>query len=48
MTLLNGEARWLSTANGSYLPCAITIEAIRTATGLQQLGVARQRWWWGS
>jgi hypothetical protein len=41
MTLLNGETRWLSTANGSYLICAMTIEAICAVTGLQKLGVAR-------
>jgi hypothetical protein len=46
MTLRSRETRWLSTANGSYLPCAITIEAICAATGLQKLGVARQRWSW--
>jgi hypothetical protein len=45
MTLRNGETRWLSTANGSYLICAMTIEAICAVTGLQKLGVARQRLW---
>ena len=45
MTLRNGETRWLSTANGSYLICTMTIEAICAVTGLQKLGVARQRWW---
>jgi hypothetical protein len=45
MMLLNGETRWLSTANGSYLICATTIEAICAITGLQKLGVARHRWW---
>jgi len=44
MTLRNGETRWLSTANGSYLICAMTIEAICAVTGLQKLGIARQRW----
>jgi hypothetical protein len=39
MTLLNGETRWLSTANGSYLIHATTIEAICAVTGLQNLGV---------
>jgi hypothetical protein len=28
MILRNGETRWLSTANSSYLICAMTIEAI--------------------
>ena len=41
MTLRNGETRWLSTANGSYLICAMTVEAICAVTGLQNLGVAR-------
>lgn len=41
MTLLNGETRWLGTANGSYLICSMTIEAICAVTGLQKLGVAR-------
>jgi hypothetical protein len=41
MTLRNGKTRWLSTANGSYLICAMTIEAICAETGLRQLGVAR-------
>jgi len=41
MTLRNGETRWLSTANGSYLICAMTIEAICAVTGLQKLGIAR-------
>jgi hypothetical protein len=41
MTLRNGETRWLSTANGSYLIYAMTIETICAATGLQNLGVAR-------
>ena len=41
MTLQNGEMRWLSTANNSYLICAMTIEAICAATGLQKLGVSR-------
>jgi hypothetical protein len=41
MTLRNGKTRWLSTANGSYLICAVTIEAICAETGLQKLGVAR-------
>jgi hypothetical protein len=41
MALRNGETRWLSTANGSYLICAMTIEAICAATGLQKLGTAR-------
>jgi len=45
MMLRNGETRWLSTANGSYLICTMTIEAICAATSLQKLGVARQRWW---
>jgi len=44
ITLRNGETRWLSTANGSYLICATTIEAICAVTGLQKLGIARQRW----
>ena len=43
--LRNGETRWLSTANSSYLICAMTIEAICEVTGLQKLGVARQRLW---
>jgi hypothetical protein len=42
MTLLNGETRWLSTANTSYLICEATIEAICAVTGLQKLGVLRQ------
>jgi hypothetical protein len=37
--LRNGETRWLSTANGSYLIHATTIEAICAITGLQNLGV---------
>ena len=37
-TLRNGETRWLSTANGSHLICAMTIEAICAETGLQKLG----------
>ena len=45
MILRNGETRWLSTANSSYLICAMTIEAICEVTGLQKLGVARQRLW---
>jgi hypothetical protein len=45
MMLLNGETRWLSTANGSYLICATTIEAICEVTGLQKLIVAHQRGW---
>ena len=45
MTLRNGETRWLSTANGSYLMCATTIEAICAITDLQKLGIAPQRWW---
>jgi hypothetical protein len=45
MMLLNGETRWLSTANGNYLICATTIEAICAVTGLPKLGVAHQRWW---
>jgi len=28
ITLRNGETRWLSTANGSHLICAMTLEAI--------------------
>jgi hypothetical protein len=44
MMLRNGETRWLSTANSSYLICTMTIEAICSVTGLQKLGVARQRW----
>jgi hypothetical protein len=43
--LRNGEPRWLSTANGSYLICATTIEAICGVTGLRKLGVARQGLW---
>jgi hypothetical protein len=42
--LQNGGARWLSTANSSYLICEMTIEAICAATGLQKLGVAHQGW----
>ena len=45
MTLLNGETRWLSTANASFLICETTIEAICAETGLRKLGVARQRLW---
>ena len=45
MMLRGGETRWLRTANGSYLICAMTIDAICAVTGLQKLGVARQRWW---
>jgi len=45
MILRNGETRWLSTANSSDLICAMTIEAICELTGLQKLGVARQRLW---
>jgi len=46
MTLQNGKTRWLSTANcSSYLIGATTIEAICAVTGLQKLGIARQRWW---
>ena len=41
MTLQNGETRRLSTANNGYLICAMTIEAICAATGLQKLGVSR-------
>jgi uncharacterized integral membrane protein len=41
MTLLNGETRWLSTANTSYLICETTIEAICAVTGLQKLSVGR-------
>jgi hypothetical protein len=41
MTLLNGETRWLSTANTSYLTSETTIEAICAVTGLQKLGVGR-------
>jgi hypothetical protein len=41
MTLQNGKTRWLSTANGRYLICAMTIAAICAETGLRQLGVAR-------
>ena len=41
MTLRNGKTRWLSTANGSHLICAMTIAAICAATGLHHLGVAR-------
>jgi len=37
MTLLNGQTRWLSTANTSE----VTIEAICAVTGLQKLGVRR-------
>jgi hypothetical protein len=47
MTLLNGETRWLSTANASFLICETTIEAICAETGLQKLGVGRQRLWGG-
>jgi hypothetical protein len=43
MTLRNGETRWLSTANGSNLIYATTLEAIFAATGLQRLEVARRR-----
>jgi hypothetical protein len=39
------RTRQLSTANSSYLICAMTIEAICEVTGLQKLGVARQRLW---
>ena len=35
----------IMTANGSNLICAMTIDAICAVTGLQKLGVARQRWW---
>jgi len=45
MTLRNGETRWLGTANSSYLISTMTIEAICAVTGLQKLGVARQRLW---
>jgi hypothetical protein len=45
MMLRDGGTRWLSTANGSYLTCAMTIEAICAVTGLQKLGVGHQRWW---
>jgi hypothetical protein len=45
MVLLNGETRWLSTANGSYLICTMTIETICAVAGFQKLGVVRQRWW---
>ena len=41
-TLRNGETRWLSTANGR-LSDLLTIEAVCAVTGLQKLGVARQR-----
>jgi hypothetical protein len=41
MALQNGKTRWLSTANGSYLICAMTIEAICAETGLHKLGAAR-------
>jgi hypothetical protein len=41
LALQNGETRWLSTANNSYLIGAMTIEAICGVTGLQKLGVAR-------
>ena len=47
MTLLNGETRWLSTANASFLICETTIEAICAEIGLQKLGVGRQRLWGG-
>jgi hypothetical protein len=42
MMLRNGETRWLSTANSSYLISSMTIEAICAVTGLQKLGVGRQ------
>jgi hypothetical protein len=42
---LYGETRWLSTANASFLICETTIEAICAETGLQKLGVGRQRLW---
>jgi hypothetical protein len=45
MMLRNGESRWLSTANASFLICETTIEAICAVTGLQKLGVGRQRLW---
>ena len=45
MMLLNGKTRWLSTANASFLISEMTIEAISAVTGLQKLGVARQRLW---
>jgi hypothetical protein len=45
MMLRNGETRWLSTANSSYLISSMAIEAICAATGLQKLGVGRQRLW---
>jgi len=45
MMLRNGERRWLSTANASYLICETTIEAICAVTGLQKLGVGRPRLW---
>jgi hypothetical protein len=41
MMLRNGKTRWLSTANGSYLICAMSIEAICAETRLHRLGVAR-------
>jgi hypothetical protein len=43
MALRNGETRRLSTANGSHLIYAMTIEAMCAATGLQNIGVR-----WGS
>ena len=45
MMLLNGETRWLSAANASFLISETTIEAISAVTGLQKLGVGRQRLW---
>jgi hypothetical protein len=47
MMLRNGKNRWLSTANASFLICETTIETICAVTGLQKLGVARQRLWGG-
>jgi len=43
--MLNGQTRWLSTANASFLICETTIEAICAETGLQKLSVARQNLW---
>ena len=45
MMLLNNQTRWLSTASASFLICETTIEAICAETGLQKLGVGRQRLW---